>query len=175
MAFSDLFKEYPNRNKELRMVAKKAFEFGRNVAAEPTANLSIGILDHTIARQKEYVSRTKDLVESLFNKPIPDAVATHPTDYPIDLTVLYPTFKSALGGGESPINEDSELLMEAWMELAVTLANSQSASVGGGMISHDRTRAIEQLNVLDKYLVEMEKRPILDVPETAEPGAEFSE
>ncbi len=171
MAFADLFLVYPNRNKELRMLAKKAYEFGRNVAAEPTANLSMGILDHTILRQKEYVARTRELVEALAARPIPDAVLTHPVDYDIDLTELYPTYKSALGGGDRPLNEDSQLLMEAWMELAVTVSRSQSASVGGGMINHDKARVVEQLDVLDKYLAEMEKRPILDVPETAEPGA----
>lgn len=171
MAFSDLFKVYPNRNIELRAVAKKAFEFGRNIAQEPSANLTTGILDASIDRQDEYVSRMKEMVEALASRPIPDKPYVHPTDYPIDLSTPYPQFRSDIHGGETPLNEETELLAGAWMELAVGIAKSNSAAIPGSMIEHDKDRAIKNLEVIAKYMNEFRKRPILDVPETAEPGA----
>ena len=37
MALDDLHQTYPNRNNELRGVAKQMFEFGQTIAREPSA------------------------------------------------------------------------------------------------------------------------------------------
>ena len=173
MAFSDLFKVYPNRNPELRAVAKKAYEFGRNIAQEPSANLTMGILDAAVERQVEYIARTKEMVTALASRPIPDKPAVHPTNYPIDLSKPYPQFRSDIHEKDIPLNEETELIATAWMELAVGLAMSNSASIPGSMIEHDKGRALKNLDVISKYMDEFKKRPILDIPETAEPGAEL--
>ena len=52
MAFEELFVIYPNKNAELRMVAKVAYEFGRNIAKEPSAAVSIGVDEHAMKRQR---------------------------------------------------------------------------------------------------------------------------
>ena len=171
MAFEDLFQEYPNRNPELRMIAKMAYEFGRNIAESPSAAATIGVLDHEIKRQDQYVKRMQDLCESLHAKPIPDKPQVHATGYPINLTETYPMFQTDVAGEEVPLNEFTELIAIKWMEFAVELAMSNSASVPGGLIDHDHVRAQNNLAVLAKLMDEFRERPMLDAPETAEPGA----
>lgn len=43
MAFNDVFKVYPDRNRELRAAAKSAYEFGKTVSQEPSAAHSNGL------------------------------------------------------------------------------------------------------------------------------------
>lgn len=162
---------YPNRNLELRMLIKKSYEFGKNIAQEPSANLSMGVLDHAVVRQDSYVKRIKEMVEALFSKPIPDKPGIHPTTYQVDLTEKYPQFQEDVNGNMVPLNEETELLAGAWLELACGLARSQSAAIPGGLHEADKLRALNNIDVIAKYMDEFRKRPILDVPETADPGA----
>ncbi len=162
---------YPNRNLELRMLIKKAYEFGKNIAQEPSANLSMGVLDHAVKRQDSYVSRIREMVTALAAKPVPDKPGIHPTTYAVDLTDRYPQFQEDVNGKMTPINEETELLAGAWLELAAGLAKSQSAAIPGGMHEADKLRAVNNIDVIAKYMDEFRKRPILDVPETADAGA----
>lgn len=171
MAFNDLFQEYPNRNSELRSVAKTFYEFGQTIAREPSAAHSNGMDAHALKRQKSYVDHAVNMVEAINAKPIPDNPAVHPTDLPIDLSVLYITFVSDLNGNQVPINEATQLLAEKWLMAAVELAKSQSAALAGSLVEFDYERAINNLGTISKIIDEIEERPFLDLPETADPGA----
>jgi hypothetical protein len=171
MAFSELFQEYPNRNAELRSLAKQCYEFGKTIAKEPSAALSSGLDAHAIKRQLSYVDHAVNMVEALHAKPLPDMPATHPVTFPIQLSDQYVTFTTNVAGDEIPLNESTELLAEYWMITAVELAKSQSAALAGSLVQFDYERAVNNLGVLSKLLVELQERPILDLPETAEPGS----
>jgi hypothetical protein len=173
MAFNDLFQLYPNRNLELRSVAKQCYEFGKTIAREPSAAHSNGLDVHALLRQRSYVTHAKALVEAINSKPIPDNPATHPTQLPCDFTELYLTFTTDVNGNMIPLNEATQLLAESWMILAVEMVKSQSAAMAGSMVEFDFNRAMNNLYVLDKLLDEVEARPFLDLPETAEPGSGY--
>jgi hypothetical protein len=113
------------------------------------------------------------MVESLNAKPIPDNPASHPTDFPVDLSEQYVFFTSDIAGNAVPLNEATQLLAEKWMICAVELVKSQSAALAGALVSYDYERATNNLNVLAKLLDEIEARPFLDLPETAEPGSGY--
>lgn len=173
MAFEDLFVTYPNRNAELRSLAKQCYEFGKTIAREPSASLGSGLDAHALKRQKSYIEHATQMVEALHAKPLPDMPATHPTSFDINLTDQYLTFTSNVAGQEVPLNESTELLAEYWMITAVELAKSQSATVAGSLVEFDYQRAINNLGTLAKLVAELEERPILDLPETAEPGSAY--
>ena len=69
MAFEDLFGIYPNRNAELRSLAKQCYEFGKTIAKEPSAALSSGLDEHALKRQKSYIDYAKGMVDALHAKP----------------------------------------------------------------------------------------------------------
>jgi hypothetical protein len=167
MAFEELFKEYPNKNPELRAAAKVCYEFGMNIAKEPSAGMSIGLDEHAIKRQRTYVRAAQGYLDALHNRPIPDMPYVHPTRFDIDLSEIYTQFtKDGL-----PLNEDTELLAQYWMIMAVELAGSQSAGLAGSMIDPDFERCNNHLAVITQFVDEMEARDMPDVPETAFPGA----
>ena len=171
MAFNDLFIEYPNRNAELRSLAKQFLEFGRTVAAEESAALNTGLNEHALTRQRSYIEHATKMVEAFNESPVPDSPATHPVDLPIDFTEQYTTFVEDVNGNEIPLNESTQLLQEQWMFLAVGLAKSQSAAISGSLLEFDYKRAVNNIGVITKLLDELEERPTLDLPETSEPGA----
>jgi len=173
MAFEDLFGIYPNRNAELRSVARQAYEFGKTIAKEPSASLATGLDDHALKRQKSYIDYMNGMVDALNAKPLPDMPATHPVNLDINLSDAYVTFTTNVGGAQVPINEATQLISEYWMILAVELAKSNSASVAGSLIEFDYQRAKNNISTLDKLIAEMTARPILDLPETAEPGSGY--
>jgi hypothetical protein len=173
MAFTDLFNIYPNRNRELRSLVKTMYEFGRTISQEPSAAHTHGLDVHALHRQRSYVEHAKAMVEALNAKPIPDNPGTHPTDLPIDLSTTYTSFVSSLNGSMVPLNEATELLAESWMFTAVELAKSNSAALAGSLIEFDYKRASNNLDVITKLLDEIEARPMLDLPETAEPGSTY--
>ena len=171
MPFSDLFKQYPNRNAELRSITMQCYEFGKTIAREPSAALSTGLDIHAIKRQKSYIDYIEKMVDALHAKPIPDLPASHPLDLPVNLDDPYVTFTVDVGGNQVPLNEQTQLLAEYWMITAVELAKSQSASIAGSLVEYDWERAKNNLLVMEKLLAEMTNRPILDLPETADPGS----
>ena len=173
MAFTDLFQIYNNRNRELRSLVKTMYEFGRTIAQEPSAAHTHGLDVHALKRQRSYVEHAKAMTEALHAKPIPDNPGTHPTDLPIDLSTTYTNFVSSLNGSMVPLNEATELLAESWMFCAVELAKSNSAALAGSIIEFDYNRTINNLEVITKLLDEIEARPMLDLPETAEPGSAY--
>ena len=173
MPFSDLFKTYPNRNMELRSVARQAYEFGKTVSAEQSAAMSTGLLQDAIDRQKDYIDYVEGLVDALGKSPIPDLPATNPTNFEINLSTPYETFTTDVAGEQIPINEQAELVAQYWMIIAVELAKSQSASLGGSLVPADLKRAKQNIASLRKVLGQMTGKPILDLPETAEPGASY--
>ena len=167
MAFEELFKVYPNKNVELRACAKIAYEFGRNIAQEPSAGLSIGLDEHAIGRQKQYLIRMADMVEAFHARPIPDMPYVNPTRFDVDLSDPYLQFTQ----DDLVLNEDTQLLCQYWMVVAVELAASQSAGLAGSIIDADYNRVVNHLAVIKQYVEEVAERPIPDVPETAFPGA----
>lgn len=173
MPFSDLFKVYPNRNMELRSVARQAYEFGKTVAKEQSAAMSTGLLADAIARQNSYIKYCEELVDALGASPIPDLPATNPTNFEINLSDPYITFTTNVAGEKIPINEQTELVAQYWMLLAVELASSQSAGLGGSLNPADLKRAKQNIASLKKVLAQMTGNPILDLPETAEPGSDY--
>lgn len=173
MAFNDVFLVYPNRNRELRSVAKTCYEFGKTIAREPSAALTNGLDSHAIARQRQYLVHANAMVEALHASPIPDNPAFHPTQMPVDMSELYLTFTTDVNGNQIPLNEATQLLAETWMVIAVELAKSNSAAVAGSLIEFDYQRAVNNLAALSKLLDEAEARPIIDLPETAAPGSEY--
>lgn len=173
MAFNDLFKVYPNRNSELRTIVKTMYEFGKTIAREPSAAHTNGLDEHAIKRQKSYIDHASRMVEALNAKPIPDNPATHPTDLPVDLSEQYITFTTGVDGNPVPLNEATQLLAEKWMLCAVELVKSNSAALAGSLVSFDFERAANNIEVLGKVLDEIEARPFIDLPETAEPGSGY--
>ena len=173
MPFSDLFRTYPNRNMELRSVARQAYEFGKTVSKEQSAAMSTGLLKDAIDRQTSYIEYMEGLVDALGASPIPDLPATNPTNFEINLSDPYITFSTNVAGEKIPINEQTELVAQYWMILAVELANSQSAALGGSLNPADLKRAKQNLASLKKVLAQMTGKPTLDLPETAEPGADY--
>ena len=171
MAINDLHQIYPNRNIGLRSAAKQAFEFGQTIAREPSAAHSNGLDEHAIGRQRQYIAKIKDVVERLHAKPIPDRPATHPTDMPIDFSVEYIYFTEDLNGNSVPINEATQELAENWLTLAVELAKSQSAAIAGSLVEFDYVRAVNNIDVIEQLVDEIESRPQVDLPETANPGS----
>lgn len=173
MAFNDFFKEYPNRNLELRSVAKQVYEFGKTIAREPSAAHSNGLDAHALKRQRSYVEHADKMVEAFAASPLPDNPASHPTQLPIDFSEAYITFTTDVNGNNIPLNEATQLLAENWMILAVEMAKSQSAALAGSFITFDFNRAKNNIGVISKLLDELEARPFLDLPETAEPGSGY--
>ena len=171
MAINDLHEVYPNRNSELRSVAKQLFEFGKTIAREPSAAHTNGLDEHAIARQDQYIAHATDMVNSLNASPIPDNPATHPTQMPIDFSVEYVYFVKDLNGNEVPMNEATQLLAEKWLITACELAKSNSAAMAGSLVEFDYTRAVNNIASIDKLLTEIKNRPFLDLPETADPGS----
>jgi len=171
MAINELHAIYPNRNSELRSVAKQCFEFGQTIAREPSAAHTNGLDAHAIARQKQYIAHATDMIESLNASPIPDMPATHPTQMPIDFSVEYVYFVEDLNGNKVPMNEATQLLAEKWLLTACELAKSNSAAMAGSLVEFDYLRAINNVASIEKLLTEIENRPFLDLPETAQPGS----
>jgi len=171
MAINELHAIYPNRNSELRSVAKQCFEFGQTIAREPSAAHTNGLDAHAIARQKQYIAHATDMIESLNASPIPDMPATHPTQMPIDFSVEYIYFVEDLNGNKVPMNEATQLLAEKWLLTACELAKSNSAAMAGSLVEFDYLRAINNVASIEKLLTEIENRPFLDLPETAQPGS----
>ncbi len=173
MAFNDLFKVYHNRNSELRALCKTLCEFGRTIAKESSAAHTNGLDTHALTRQKSYVEYSQAMVESLNAKPIPDMPATHPTDLPIDFSDPYVTFCIDVNGNQVPLNEATQLLAEKWMMTAAELVMSNSAALAGSLVDFDYLRAKNNLDTISKIIIEIEARPFLDLPETAEPGSTY--
>ena len=171
MAINDLHQMYPNRNSELRSVAKQCYEFGQTIAREPSAAHTNGLDEHAIARQKQYINHARSMVQSLNDSPIPDLPATHPTQMPIDFSIPYIYFCEDLSGNQVPMNEATQLLAEKWLLTAVELGKSNSAAMAGSLVSFDYERATTNINSIEKLLNEIESRPFIDLPETAQPGS----
>jgi hypothetical protein len=172
--FNSLFKVYPNRNAELRMVAQQCYEFGRTVAQEADAALTSGMHEHAIARQHSYINYVEDMINAIQAKPIPDLPATHPTGFQINLSDPYDFFIMDINGEKVALNEQTALLAEYWLLTAVELASSNSASLAGSLTEFDHKRAVNNVAVMRKLLTEMTSRPVLDLPETASPGSELA-
>lgn len=164
--FNDLFKVYPNRNSELRAVVKKAYEFGANVAQEQSAAMSSGLQEHALRRQRSFVARIRAAIDRLAAKPVPDLPRSHPVQYPIDLSVPYNYFTTDKSGAHIPINEDSQVLAEAWMTLCVEMSLSESAGLAGSLLDFDMTRALNNVHVIEELLDEIEQMDPLDMAET---------
>lgn len=171
--FTAMFKVYPCRNAELSSVAKTCYEFGKTIAAEPSSALSTGLDAHAIKRQQNYIGYTRALIEALHAKPTPDLPATHPTGFAVNLSAQYQTFVEDIDGDKVPLNEQTNLVAQYWMITAVELASSQSSAIAGSLIDYDYERSINNLDTLEKLIKEMTERPILDLPETALPGADL--
>jgi len=171
MAINDLHQVYPNRNSELRGVAKQLYEFGQTIAREPSAAHTNGLDEHAIKRQEMYIDHALNMIEALNASPIPDNPATHPTQMPIDFSVPYVYFVEDVNGNQVPMNEATQLLAEKWLISAVEMAKSNSASMAGSLVSFDYERAKNNIASIEKLLSEIKARPFLDLPETAQPGS----
>jgi len=164
--FEDLFRVYHNRNSELRSLVKKAYEFGATISQEQSAALSSGLGSHAIVRMRSYIDRAKLAVQRLADKPVPDLPRSHPTQYPIDMSVPYNFFTTNKSGAEIPINEDAQALAEAWMTFCAELALSESAALAGSLFPFDEARALNNIGVIEQLLNEIEQNPPLDMAET---------
>lgn len=174
--FNDLFKVYPNRNAELRSVARTAYEFGATISQEPSAALSGGMDEHAIVRQRSYIKKVTAQVDALRARPLPDLPGTHPTGFPINMSDPYDWFVEEVGGAHVAMNEQTSLIAEYWMLFATELAKSQSAALAGGLSEFDHKRAINNIGTIEKLLDEMAAQPtIIDLPETSLPGSELGQ
>jgi hypothetical protein len=173
MAINDLHAVYPNRNHELRSVAKQCFEFGKTIAREPSAAHSNGLDEHAIRRQESYIASAKAKIAALNARPIPDDPENHPTQMPIDLSEQYIYFTQDINGNQVPLNESTQMLAEKWLMLASSMAKCQSASLAGSLTSFDHDRAMNKVEVIEKFLEEIKQTPILDLPETSAPASDY--
>ena len=162
--FAEFFKEYPNSNAELKTIAKACHDFGMETCKEQTAAMGIGVNDHAIARQRQYVQYVSEMLDAVFARPVPDKPYTHPSVLLIDLSERFPQF---VDDSDTVVNESTQLLATMWMELAVSCSMSQSNKLAGSMIEYDYNRAKEQVVVISKYVEELAKRPIPDIPEVS--------
>lgn len=180
MSFNELFKVYPNRNSELRSVAKLIYEFGKTVAAEMSAAHTYGVDEHTVKRQTRFLAKAKSKINALQARPLPDRQGAARVQLPIDFSEPYETFTTDMAGNAIPLNEATQLLAEQWMLCAAELATSNSAALSGSLIKADAKRALQNISVLEKLLEEMavtldsdDEDGFLDLPVTAEPGSKF--
>jgi hypothetical protein len=90
---------------------------------------------------------------------------------PIDFSVEYIYFVEDLNGNSVPMNEATQLLAEKWLLTACEMAKSNSAAMAGSLVSFDYERATTNVASIEKLLAEIENRPFLDLPETANPGS----
>lgn len=169
--FNTLFRTYPNRNMELRMVSRQAYEFGKTVALEADSAMSAGMHEHAVARQRSYLDYVDNMLDALHTRPIPDLPATHPLSFAINLSEPYRFFTTDVAGEEVPLNEQTQLLAEYWVVTASELAMSQSASIAGSLTDFDYLRSKNNIATMRKLLDEITSRPVLDLPETAAPGS----
>jgi len=164
--FEELFKVYVCFNKEMTMIARQFYEFGRQIAEEPSAALTAGMDLHALRRQREFLDYANAMITALNSKPIPDLAFTHPVNFAIDMSTPYRMFLETTSVGEVPLNEQTKLLAQHWMTTAAELASSQSAKMAGSMYLKDYERCINNLAVIAKFVDEMEARPqLLDLPE----------
>lgn len=179
MAFNDLFVEYPNRNSELRNIAKFCYEAGKTAAAETSAAHTFGIDEHMLKRQRSYIQKARAKVARLSERPLPDRQGAARVQLPINFTEPYETYTTDVSGTMVPLNEETQLIAEQWALMAVELATSNSAALTGSLTAKDAERAANNLDVLEKILDEIEEQQnlngdiFLDLPITAEPGAAF--
>jgi hypothetical protein len=173
--FKSLFTTYPNRNAELRMVSRQAYEFGKTVAKEADSAMSAGMHEHAIKRQHSYLDYVDSMLVALHARPIPDLPASHPLSFAINMAEPYTFFTTDVNGEEVPLNEQTQLIAEYWMLFAVELAKSQSASIAGSLTDFDFERGKNNIGTIRKLLDEIVSRPVLDLPETAVPGSNVGE
>jgi len=179
MAFNDLFTVYPNRNSELRNVAKFFYEVGKTAAGETSAAHTFGIDEHMLERQRAYVAKARSKIAKLSERPLPDRQGAARVQLPIDFSEPYETFTTDMAGNEIPLNEETQLLAEQWMLMAAELATSNSAALPGSLTAKDAERAANNIDVISKLLDEIEEQQnengdiFIDLPVTAEPGSTF--
>jgi len=169
---ASLSKEYPNKNPELRRVAKYAWECAHNTVKEGSAGSTIGADEHFVKRQKEFVSGFEALLEELKSSPIPDVFGMPDTKFPIRLDDTPKMISTDVSGDEIPLNEDLQLVTIEWVTLANMLARSNSAGIRGSIIEHDYERAVNQAKVITKRINGIEKGPKPDFSATSDPGAD---
>ena len=171
MAVNELHRKYPNRNNQLRALAKKCFEYGRNIASESSAALTNGLDEHALTRQNACLEEAVRMGAALNAKPIPDRPMTT-INMDIDFSQPYVYFLEDIAGNKVPMNEDTQLLAEEWLITATELAKCDSAAIAGSLIDFDYARFEFNIGSISKLVEEIEEKPHLDLPRSADPGSE---
>ena len=172
MGFDEFYRVFEVKSTELRGLASFIHECGVNVGKESFASLAIGIDEHGDRRMREYVTAAQLRLTALASHPIPDLPRTHPILMKCDLSKIPDLPRDADGNA---VNSDAENLMIAWQRTANELADSNSAALGGGMVSFDTTRCEQNLNSIIDILDSVSGAGSqVDFAETAEPAAKSS-
>lgn len=167
MPYEDLYGVYPVKNVELKSVAEFAYEVAYTVSSEQSAGATMGLDEHAMGRQRQYLENVRARVTALADRPIPDLPATHPILFNCDLSAMPPS----MGVAGKTLNSDAEAVATLWMQFAYELVKSNSAGLGGGLTSFDAKRAVQNVDAIDQFLASIEAAAEVDFPETAAPEA----
>ena len=167
MAFADLFGVFPVRNAELRSLSDFCNEAAYNTAVEPSAGLAIGLDEHAVARQRGWIQNARERAAAIADRPIPDLPGTVDIKYDCD----YSKVPQMVTKDNRPVNGDTEALCITWQTIARELVASNSAAIGGGMLTADSNRLSKNIDALEQLVGTIEKANVVDFPMSAAPEA----
>lgn len=166
MAFEDLFGTFEYKNTELGSVAEFSHEVCVTTAREQSAGSTMGLDEHAMKRQRQYITNIRARLDGLIDRPIPDLPASHP--------LLYSTVQTApetITVDDKPLNSDAFAVSQMWQLVSFEMLKSNSAGMGGGMTSFDGIRARQNVTAIEQFLAAIEAAADVDFPETAAPAA----
>ena len=166
MAFEDLFGTFEYKNTELGSVADFSYEVCVTTAREQSSGTTMGLDQHAMGRQRQYIENARARLDGLIERPIPDLPAVHPLLF--STVQVSPEMISVDG---KPLNSDAFAVAQMWQMVSFELLKSNSAGLGGGMTSFDGERARQNVTAIEQFLSAIESAADVDFPETAAPAA----
>lgn len=167
MAFSELFGTFEVKNTELAALAQFAHECAVTTAKEQSGGSTMGLNEHAMRRQRQYIENIRARIKSILGRPIPDLPVVHPMNFTVEWSE--PELISVDG---KPLNSDAKAVAQTWQIIAYELIKSNSAGMGGGLTSFDGERANNNVGAVEQFLAAIEQAADVDFPETAAPEAQ---
>jgi len=166
MPFSELFGTFEYKNTELGSLADFCYECCWTTAVEQSAGTTMGLDEHAMTRQRQYLQNARDRLAGLRDRPLPDLPAVHPMLF--STTLEEPSMISVDG---KPLNTDAAATSQMWIMISYELLKSNSAGLGGGLTSFDASRCENNIASVEQFLLSVESAASVDFPETAAPAA----
>jgi hypothetical protein len=168
MSFKDMFGDFQLKNTELLSLADFAYEVCVTTCKEQSAGTTMGLDEHAIKRQAQYIENARARLAGIKDRPLPDLPATHPILF--DRTYVEPDMITS-EGSNTPLNTDAAACAKSWHIVCYELVKSNSAGLGGGMTSYDAARCEQNITAIEQFLDAIAKAADVDFPETADPAA----